>query len=91
MRLGSVVIISSIPFALLLAHSHPQTNLQGNLNKPIKSFYAVLDTSLARQYFKKGASLAKDTKYDSSNYYYQKASVLYEKAANELNEKDLWE
>ena len=38
------------------------------------------DTTLANQYFYKADSLAKKAQYDSSNYYFEKASVIYKEA-----------
>ncbi len=52
---------------------------------------AAEDTTLASQYFAQAEKLAKATKYDSSNYYYQLAATIYEKMARQSNSPRLWE
>ena len=40
------------------------------------------DTIIANHYFKKADSLSRSGQYDSAIYYFQKASVIYEKIEN---------
>ena len=49
------------------------------------------DTTLANQYLTKAKELAKKAQYDSSNFYYEKASVIYERYAIKSNNKKGWE
>ena len=48
------------------------------------------DTTLAQKYFESAIDLAKKGQYDSSNYYFKKTSLIYEKAANQNNEATTW-
>lgn len=49
------------------------------------------DTTLAKQYFDKAEGLAASAKYDSAIFFFEKASLNYEKAAARENEKTMWE
>jgi len=51
----------------------------------------VEDTTLANRDFAKGEKLAKEAKYDSSNFYFEQASVIYENLAQQIDQSQLWE
>jgi CHAT domain-containing protein/tetratricopeptide (TPR) repeat protein len=49
------------------------------------------DTTLAQKIFNRAIDLTNKAQYDSSNYYFEKASLIYEKAAIQNNEAKTWE
>ena len=71
-------------FLLLLAIAIPVT---GQTGTPL----AVDDTTFANQYFAKAEKFFADTWYDSSTFYYLKASGIYQPMAIKLNSLKLWE
>jgi len=48
------------------------------------------DTTLARHYVALADSLAKESKFDSSNFYFEKASSIYKKSAEQNGERETW-
>jgi len=52
---------------------------------------SLLDTTMAVAYVAKGKQLFKAAKYDSSNFYYERAKVIYEELAGKHNMQVLWE
>jgi len=55
------------------------------------STFANQDTTLANKFFARAEELHEKTQYDSSNYYYEKASMIYEITASKYNKLKLWE
>jgi len=48
------------------------------------------DTVLANRYFAKATDLAFHAKYDSANYYFEKASAIFKERAIDSNDPKLW-
>jgi CHAT domain-containing protein/Tfp pilus assembly protein PilF len=49
------------------------------------------DTTLANEYFAKAEEHAKEAQYDSSNFYFEKASAIYENAGVQHDDPKIWE
>lgn len=55
------------------------------------STFVAQDTTLASQYFAQAAELRGKAQYDSSLYYFEKASVIFEKIATQYDDTKTWE
>jgi CHAT domain-containing protein len=63
-------------FTLFILLSNTQ---QQHISSQTENKIALLDTIIANEYFNKAEKLYKDAQYDSSTFYFDKASVIYEK------------
>jgi CHAT domain-containing protein/Tfp pilus assembly protein PilF len=53
--------------------------------------YSVKDTTVANSYMAIAEKFAEEAQYDSSNVYFEKASKIFEKTAQHLEQTRLWE
>lgn len=58
---------------------------------PDESSFALRDTSIAAEYFKKGKMLSEKAEFDSSNFYYDKAKAIYDQLCEQVDMRILWE
>ncbi len=77
------VVVSVVCSASLATLLFAQTPVQDD---PKKATYTLQDTTLAVEYFDCAERLGKAAQYDSSNFYYKKANVIYEKLAEQHDE-----
>lgn len=59
------------------------------INNENVAIFSLKDTTLAAEYLKKGDKYFKETLYDSSSFYYEKAKYIYKKIYNQNETEDI--